>query len=236
MNKSLSSIAVRAAVLLLLVAVTIALCVVGNPITASPETGVNMDLPTQVGEFVGTPQEISESERIILPEDTEFAKMLYTDPAGETVNTQIVLAGAERRSIHRPEVCLPGQGWTIKSSQTLEVPRENGSDIPVTLLRIARPIEVGGKSTELESLFLYWFVGKNTLTANHLVRVLKTNLDVLLTNTNHRWAYVICSAPVLAGLKPGGLDEPETLAMLQSFIGDIAPDIIKADAVDEPSS
>jgi EpsI family protein len=191
-----------------------------------------MNLPEEIGNFDGTPQEVSDAEKVILPPDTEFAKMLYTDPDGETVNAQIVLAGAEKRSIHRPEVCLPGQGWTIKSSQTLP----SGAVLPVTMLRIARPIDVNGKTAELESLFLYWFVGKDTATASHLVRVLKTNLDVLLTNTNHRWAYVIASAPVLAGLTPSGKTEPETLAMLKDFIAKFAPDIMKSEQPSEPQT
>lgn len=217
--------------LVMLAAATIAACLLGGNILASPETGVKMDLPVNIGDFNGTPQEVSESERIILPDDTEFAKMLYTDPEGDSVNAQIVLAGAERRSIHRPEVCLPGQGWTIKSSQTLKIPLPSGSTLPVTMLRIARPITVGDQTAELESLFLYWFVGKDTVTASHLARVLKTNLDVLIDNTNHRWAYVIASSPVWAGLKPGGKTEAETRSMLESFIKEFAPEIIKAEAV-----
>ncbi len=217
-------------VLVALAAATIMACLSETTVVANPETGVDMDMPTSVGQFAGTPQEVSEAERIILPEDTEFGKMLYTDTEGDQVNAQIVLAGAERRSIHRPEVCLPGQGWTIKSSEALEIPLPSGSTLPVTMLRIARPIDLGnGTPGELNSLFLYWFVGKDTVTSSHLVRVLKTNLDVLASNTNHRWAYVITSAPVWAGLKPNGRDEDQTLEMLESFVQKFAPEIMKSE-------
>ncbi len=219
------------AVLLTLTAGVIAFCLLGgSSIVAGPETGIQMNLPSTVGDFAGIPQEVSEAERIVLPDDTEFQKMLYSDAQGDSVNAQIVLAGAERRSIHRPELCLPGQGWTIKSTETLRIDLPSGSKLPVTMLRISRPIEVDGKTAELDSIYLYWFVGKDTVTASHLVRVLKTNLDVLLTNTNHRWAYVIASSTILDRFKPNGKNEAETLEMLEDFIQKIAPDIMKSEA------
>ncbi|MGC1479535.1 MAG: exosortase C-terminal domain/associated protein EpsI, partial [Chthoniobacterales bacterium] len=224
---SLRRVLMSGAVFVLLAGITVAACFTNSEVIASPETGVDLDLPTSVGSFTGESQEVSEAERIILPEDTEFAKMLYTDSDGDNVNAQIVLAGAERRSIHRPEVCLPGQGWKVKSSETLDVPLTNGRALPVTLLRIARPIDVAGETRQLETLFVYWFVGKDIVTPSHLVRMVKTNADVLLTNTNHRWAYVITSAPVLAGFQQNGKDSEQTLAMLRSFIRDLAPEIMK---------
>ncbi len=235
-SKNWRRVIIHGAILLILALATVVACLNSSASVASPETGVSMDLPPQLGNFSGIPQEVSEAEKFILPPDTEFSKMLYTDLDGDQINTQIVLAGAAKQSIHRPEVCLPGQGWTIKSSQTLKIPLPSGSVLPVTMLRIARPVDVGGSARELNSLFIYWFVGKDTVTASHLVRVLKTNLDVILHNTNHRWAYVIASAPVLAGFTAEGKTEPETLKMLTEFIQKIAPDVIKAESGDPPSA
>lgn len=220
----------RSITIFILAGAVIWACLLAPDIGTSAQVGVVMDLPTKIGEFDGDEQEVSEAERFILPEDTEFAKKLYTAPEGDTINAQIVLAGAEKRSIHRPEVCLPGQGWTIKSSETLAVPLENGSELPVTMLRVARPVDAGnGQTRELETLFFYWFVGHDTTTPSHIVRVLKTNLDVLLHNTNHRWAYVIAAAPVLEGFRPNGKDHAATLEMLKSFIAKLAPEIMKSE-------
>jgi len=79
----------------------------------------------------------------------------------------------------------------------------------------------------LESHFLYWFIGRDTTTPSHLVRIAKTNLDTLLHNTNHRWAYVIVSSPILGNLKAGGKNSEETLQMLKDFIGEVYPQIRK---------
>lgn len=219
----------RSLAVLALVGLVVAACLIGTPPAGKSETAIRMDLPNAVGVFLGADQKISESERIILPQDTEFAKKLYSNGRGLDINCQIVLAGVEKRSIHRPEVCLPGQGWTVKSGQVIPVSLSNGKSLDVMKLVIARPVTLGnGQQKELTSLFMYWFVGKDATTPHHMVRVLKTNLDMLLHNTNHRWAYVIVSSPVLNGFTPGGQNEQQTLDSLKGFISELAPQIMKA--------
>lgn len=219
----------RSLVVLALAGLTVAACLIGTPPAGKSETAIRMDLPNSVGMFLGTEQKVTESERVILPEDTEFAKKLYSNGLGLDINCQVVLAGAEKRSIHRPEICLPGQGWMVKSGQVLPVKLSNGKTLEVMKLVIARPVTLNnGQQKELTSLFLYWFVGKDTTTPHHMVRVLKTNLDMLLHNTNHRWAYVIVSSPVLEGFTPGGKNEQQTLEKLESFISELAPQIMKS--------
>jgi predicted RNase H-like HicB family nuclease len=56
--------------------------------------------------------------------------------------------------------------------------------------------------------------------------VLKTNFDMLLHNTNHRWAYVIVNAPVLEGFVSQGKNLEQTTALIQSAIAELAPQIM----------
>lgn len=214
--------------ILVLTGITIGLCVWASPPVAKSEEGIDLNLPDSVGKFWGTRQEISEGERVILPPDTEFAKKLYADGQGDNINCQIVLAGAEKRSIHRPEVCLPGQGWTLKSGQVIPIQLDNGQMLEVMNLTISRPVTLqNGQQKELTSYFMYWFVGKDTTTPRHLVRILKTNLDMLVHNTNHRWAYIIVSSPILEGFTQDGKNAEQTLDMLKKFIGEVAPHIMQ---------
>ncbi|GAB4168391.1 MAG: hypothetical protein Fur0032_06650 [Terrimicrobiaceae bacterium] len=209
-----------------MVGAVVAFSLYGTPEAGVSESAVNMDLPDQIAGYVGTDQKVSESELAILPKDTEFAKKLYSDGSSE-IHCQIVLAGAEKRSIHRPEVCLPGQGWTVKSGQVVPVKLADGRTLDVMQLTIGRPVTLpDGSKKELTSLFYYWFVGKGTTTPHHLVRILKTNMDMLLHNVNHRWAYVIVSSPVWEGFRPGGKNEAETRQQLTEFIGQLAPRIL----------
>jgi Protein of unknown function (DUF3485) len=220
----------RSFVVIALAGLTIGACLWVAPAASKSESGIEMNLPRSVQGFWGANQEVSESERVILPKDTEFAKKLYTDESGKNIKCQIVLAGAEKRSIHRPEICLPAQGWTLQTGEVIPIGLANGKTLEVMKLVISKRIALAdGKQRELTSLFLYWFVGKESTTPYNLVRVLRTNLDMLLHNTNHRWAYVIVSAPVLEGIEPGAKDSEDTLAMLKDFIAELAPQILKPD-------
>ncbi|MFM8457697.1 MAG: exosortase-associated EpsI family protein [Chthoniobacterales bacterium] len=99
----------RSVTLAALAAITVWLCRESSPPDIAPEAGIVMDLPTLVGEWWGTEEPVSPSELALLPGDTEFAKKIYQDLRGDTLTAQVVLSGGEKRSIHRPEICLPAQ-------------------------------------------------------------------------------------------------------------------------------
>lgn len=214
----------RSVLLAVLAALTIFLCRESAPPDITPEAGVTMNLPTLVGEWWGTDEPVSPSELALLPGDTQFAKKIYQDFSGDTISTQIVLSGGEKRSIHRPEICLPAQGWTIKSGEVIPIALSNGNTLDVMKLTLARQIEVApGDQRTMESYFLYWFVGKDTTTPYHWMRLLETNWDMVTKKRQHRWAYVIASASVLEGVRPGGRSATQTLDMLKDFLRQAVP-------------
>ncbi|MEO8206815.1 MAG: exosortase-associated EpsI family protein [Chthoniobacterales bacterium] len=209
--------------LLLLTGGTIWWCLQPSQTQASSKSGVIMSLPSSYGRFWGSDQPVSEGEKVILPSDTEFVKKLYR-AGNDQISCQIVLAGAEKRSIHRPEICLPGQGWNIKSGEIIHIPMKSGKKLDVMKLSIQRQVEISpGVKKELTSYYLYWFVGDGITTADHKQRVLHTIQDKVLHNVNHRWAYVIVSAPILKDFVLNGKDGKETLEMLENFIREVAP-------------
>lgn len=223
------SIALRCIVVLLAGGVTYGLCRSTPAANIPSEAGIKLELPAAVNGFAGEDQDVSKAELQILPADTKFAKKLYQEPDGIPINCQIVLAGGEKRSIHRPEICLPAQGWTKKTSEVVPVTLNDGRQLQVMKLVVSRPIEIRpGARKELTSLFLYWFVGQTVTTPYHWYRILHTDLDRIMHNVNHRWAYVIVSAPVLEGLAPNGKNQAETLQELKSFIAELAPEIMKS--------
>ncbi|MFA7343564.1 MAG: exosortase C-terminal domain/associated protein EpsI [Terrimicrobiaceae bacterium] len=218
---------VRGGIFLALAVAVFFLCRQSPDAKINMESGVNMTLPGRVGSLAGRSAEISESEKVMLPSDTQISKMLYSGPSGEQINCQVVLSGGEKRSIHRPETCLPAQGWTKKSSQAIPIKLDDGRTLQVTKLVIARPVEVQpGVRKEMTSLFLYWFVGKDITTPHHWYRILHTDWDRVVHGVSHRWAYVIVSAPVLDGFVPGAKNQEQTLDSMKAFIGEIAPEII----------
>lgn len=218
----------RELVVVLMAGITLYACHEGGTSKSVSESGILMNLPDQLLGMLGTPMTPSEGEKAILPKDTEIAKMQYKGYPTDILSAQIVLAGGEKRSIHRPEICLPAQGWTIEGSSVIPVELSNGHIIHVMRLTASRPILLNsGAKTQLKNVFYYWFVGHGVTTPYHLQRILMTNFDMVFHNTNHRWAYVVISAPVLDGLVPGGKNIGQTDDMMKKAVSELAPKIMK---------
>ena len=217
----------REAVLIVLASLTLFFCYHGSKSAGVSETGVIMQLPDYLQSMKGNTAPVSEGEKAILPGDTEMVKMAYQG-SPEIVSAQIVLAGGEKRSIHRPEICLPAQGWTLEGGHVKKVTLSNGHELEVMRLTARRPVTLkNGSKAELENIFYYWFIGHDVTTPYHLRRILMTNLDMVFHNINHRWAYVVVSAPVLKGLLPNGKDLEQTDHVLSDFVSELAPKIMK---------
>jgi len=218
----------RIAVVALLVLVTMLAFHFSGSVNATTESGVLMELPSNVGSFSGRATEASEGEKFVLPKDTEIVKMVYTNAVGDVLNAQIVLAGAEKRSIHRPELCLPAQGWSINGRETVPVKMVDGRTIAYMKDTISRNVDVGhGVTKPLTSLYCYWFVGNGATTPSHLMRLLMTSWDRVVHHKNHRWAYVAVSAPVLEGFKVNGKNPEATQKMIDDFIAEMGPVVMK---------
>ncbi len=222
------SLVIRIGVVFVLVIVTALAFHFSAVINSSTESGVVMEFPERVGGFSGKQSEASEGEKFVLPKDTEIAKMVYSNGVGDVLNAQIVLAGAEKRSIHRPELCLPAQGWSINGRETVPVKLADGRTISYMKDTISRTVDVGnGVTKPLTSLYCYWFVGNGASTPSHLMRLFLTSWDRVVHHKNHRWAYVAVSAPVLEGFTRNGKNAEATQKMIDEFIAEIGPVVMK---------
>lgn len=197
--------------------------------------GIHMELPKMVGGiWYGRDQEVSDKERNSLGSDTEFFRKLYTNARGDEILASIVLAGQDMNtSIHRPEWCLPAQGWTIAGSKTTRVMQDGRAALTTTRLhnfRLLQDPETGkpildnkGSHVALQNLDYYWFVGFDGVTSSHLSRNLIDISDRLRHGYNQRWAFVTVAANVTEGFRRDGLNEAATDAMLQDFIRKLSP-------------
>lgn len=184
--------------------------------------GVNpAPLPDYLGlDWAGQRAEVSAVEREVLPADTGFSRKTYVSlqDRRQQVLVSIVLSGRDRTSIHRPELCLVGQGWSIEGrlAHTFTLPgREEG--LPATVLRIEREIvPAPGRRTKLPALYAYWFVGADRVVASHWERVVAATCDRLTSLRSHRWAYVVVQTHALDG-------EAAALRRLQSVVGQVVP-------------
>ncbi len=189
-------------------------------------------LDAQIGLWQGGPEEgLSEQERSILPQDTEGARRLYKDNAGHQIYCSIILAGRDVTSIHRPEMCLPGQGWTIESEHVVAIPvaSARGGVLRVMRMNTSREVRLeDGRTLPYHAIFVYWFVGKGRETPYHWQRILWTTKDRVLHNTNHRWAYILINEPAIPTSAQEDVKQAEDAAMklTATFIQNLYPTLI----------
>lgn len=195
------------------------------------KAGISLVLPKEVGLWTSKEMPISPQELTILAGDTGFARRLYTNPFGDEVSVGIVLSGNDMaNSIHRPERCLPAQGWTVLRSDRVAVPIQGAGPLQVTkLFDVAERKVESGQMITFRNLTYYWFVGANGTTPSHLARTAIDIKDRILHGENQRWAYVTVASTVTDNLKRFGRTEAQTAEMIQSLIGQIVPMLQRPD-------
>ena len=211
----------RSFILVLLTGLTLLACRLFHDVDTKTEPGVIMNLPDSIGDYLGFGTDITESERVILPRDTEFAKKRYSGFGLPEITTEIVLSGAQRQSIHRPQVCLVGQGWTIQKEETIPITLGDGRVQKVRKLTLVRTQD----GVQIVGYFIYWFIGKDKTTDDHLERIFLTSWDRIVHRVNHRWAYVIVDAILPPEPKVTAGERQKVLSDLISFARELIPKI-----------
>lgn len=208
-----------------------------SDVTRSSEPGLRLVggqpfLPDKVADWDGGElQGLSKMERDALPPDTEGVRRVYTDKLGNQVFCSIILAGRDVASIHRPELCLPGQGWKIENERTepVHVSTPDGGQLKVMRMNATHAVNMPDSQTMMaRSIFVYWFVGKGRVTPYHWQRILWTSMDRVLHNTNHRWAYVLIYAPVTKDQTGSTPDQAaaEAMQLIARFVQDVYPALV----------
>ncbi|MBI5685398.1 MAG: EpsI family protein [Verrucomicrobia bacterium] len=220
------------AVLVGLLAGAAALTALSGKVSQVSEAGIVMKLPERLGEWVGVPMPVMEVERQGLPVDTEFERRLYRDARGNEVYCSIVLAGKDARSIHRPETCLPAQGWEVLDGRYEDVPVNAGgvAALRTRALKIVRRLQAGGMDGSVERLNYYWFMGKDRVTASHIQRIVWNSFDRIVHSVNHRWAYITLTVAVPrgGGAAAAAANEAAARAAMRGFIGRLFPELKRA--------
>ena len=196
--------------------------------------GVNPELPKMVGGWYGQDIDVSAKERQVLGPGTDFARKVYRNGRGYEITASIVLSGQDMNtSIHRPERCLPSQGFTVIDSRPVPIALAEREPLEVTRLQNVRNVPAGeGASTAYYNLTYYWFAGHKDMTGSHITRTWFDVRDRLLHGYNQRWAYIT----VAAMLPPSAADDPRVAQTvdewIQEFIKQLLPKIQASAAPD----
>lgn len=146
------------------------------PIVCEPPKVTLGELPN----FVSERQPMSEAEKTILPADTQIEKRLYTAENGHWYLVSVVIGGKHKGSIHRPELCLPSQGFLMTDPRTAEV---GGF--------VWRLITLDGGAGRPSMGFAYTFFNQDGFrTASHIQRIFRDVWDRSFYNRIDRWVMV----------------------------------------------
>lgn len=152
-------------------------------LATTPATTVCEAPSVELGELPGMtsePLEISEAELNVLPADTIIKKRLYTDAEGYWYAVSVVIGGTSKSSIHRPELCLPSQGFLMADPHTLTLADS-----------VWRVIRLDGGYSRPSLGFAYTFFNQAGFkTASHVRRIFRDVWDRSLYNRIDRWVMI----------------------------------------------
>ena len=173
-----------------------------------------IELPEDVPGFFSTNLPQSQIVLDTLPQDTSYAQRLYTATNQFWATASIVLMGADRTSIHKPEFCLPGQGWRVdvKTNFLVSVAGPQPYQFTAAKWILSKSIiNAEGQSVEARGLYLFWFVADKEQTSSHWQRLWWLTRDLLTTGVLQRWAYVSYFSICLPGQEDATFDRMNRL-------------------------
>lgn len=182
---------------------------------------MQISLPEKVAGFTSSNMPISQVVTDYLPKDTSYAQRLYTAADGMWVNANLILMGADRTSIHRPDYCLPGQGWQITDRQQVKIPIAGTHPYELPVQRwIARTTVAGpdGRQQPVTAIYTFWFVAENDETDDYPTIQKSILYHLLRKGELQRWAYVSYFSVCPPGM------EDATFARVKNLIASSVPE------------
>jgi len=145
-----------------------------------------------------------------LPPGTKILKRIYRSPDGTSYSVSVVISGQNRGSIHRPELCLPAQGFVMLGTETRPLRVIGGKPREVRILIAQR------SSSSQQFSLAYWFISRQRENASHTQRILIDMWDRSIRNRINRWAMVAVNAS-------SPLDNDDAIHALEAFLGEFYP-------------
>ncbi len=151
--------------------------------------------------------EISLGEKTILPADTKILKRYFKSAMGIDFLVSVVIGGQHKGSIHRPELCLPAQGFVMKNPCNFDV-----DGIPFHAIEVVSTMRPS-------TVLCYTFFNQDGFrTASHTRRILIDTLNRSVKNRVDRWVMVTVNVSASQSYSGFSLDSQANQKMLQDFL------------------
>ena len=133
----------------------------------------------EISGFTSEALPASEAETTTLPSDTIIEKRMYKAEDGAWYAVTLVVGGHSKSSIHRPELCLPSQGFMMTNPRGCSV-----DGVDWHMLSLSR--------RDAQSLsFAYTFFNQDGFrTSSHVARIFRDVWDRSIKGRIDRWAMV----------------------------------------------
>jgi hypothetical protein len=179
-------------------------------------------LPEKVLDFSSEWLPQAEVVTNVLPRDTSYGHRRYFAPNTNWVDANVVLMGEDRSSLHKPQFCLTGAGWTINKTEVTAIPVEKPVtyDLPVIKITASGTFTQEGRQIQASGIYVYWYVDDNTISADPVGRDRMWSMarTLLTRGVLERWAYVSFFAPCAPG------QEEETYERMKKLIAASVPE------------
>ena len=194
--------------------------IVGNVPLFDPQTNrisdVSVILPENLPGYYSSVMPVSTIELKTLPKDTTFCKHRYWNNSGANADVSVILMGQDRTSLHKPQFCLTGQGWTIVKTELVHVKMERPFPYELPMLKLTAETRVkdrDGQPLTVRGIYAYWFVAdkKIGIADQRMWSMMKT---FLLTGTLERWAYISYFTRFLPGQEEESFDQLKQIIAL----------------------
>ena len=156
-----------------------------------------------------------------LPKDTSYGQRVYRSSTDTNfiVNANVVLMGTDRSSIHKPQICLTGQGWDCDQQATREevIPMERPFryDLPVNKYVATKQFTIDGQTRTARGLYIYWYVDATHYTAKQWQWMsVWVPQDLVLHGRLERWAYISYFAACAPGQEEATFNRMKQLIAL----------------------
>ncbi|MBL9175469.1 MAG: exosortase-associated EpsI family protein [Verrucomicrobiales bacterium] len=179
-------------------------------------------LPTRVSGFETKTGVVADQELGFLPPDTSFGRQIYRSLLDDfTVQASVVLMGRDRTSIHQPDFCLTGAGWTIQRKQytTIRLAGSEGRELPVRRFdAFLNYTAADGTPRKTAGVYVFWFAADGVVTASQVRRTASMLEHLVRTGVLQRWSYT----SFFAQCEPG--NEDATFSRLSDLIAKTVPE------------